>query len=100
MAADESETLLDGGEQRLLAGGRHGGFGVGDDLREIAGGEKEDGLRGGKILWVKDVSLFGAVNFETVFLAEFSDDVFGDAELAVLALYYLVLKAGGFGKDE
>jgi len=50
VAADESEALLDGSEQSLLAGGRHGGILVGARFGEIAGGEEEDSLMSAKIL--------------------------------------------------
>ena len=100
MAADESEALLDGGEQRLLAGGRHRGIFVGAGLREVAGGEEEDGLVVVKILGVKDAAVFGARDVEAVLGAEFGDGRFGNAELAILPLDYLVFEAGGFGEDE
>src|SRR4029077_14190024 len=100
MAADESETLLDGGEQRLLAGWRHGGILVRGRLREIAGGEEENGLVIVKIFGVKDAAVFGTGDIEAIFLAEFGDGGFGDAELAVLALNYLVFEAGRFREDQ
>src|SRR6267154_3130749 len=53
-----------------------------------------------EILGVEDAAIFGAGDVESVLGAEFGDGGFGDAELAVLALYYGVLEAGGFGEDE
>ena len=100
VAADESETLLDGGEQGLLAGRGHGGIFVGAGLGEIAGGEEEDGLMGVEIFGVEDAAVFGAGDFKAVLGSELGEDGFADGELAVLTLHDFVFEAGGFGEDE
>jgi len=53
-----------------------------------------------EILGVEDAAVFGAGDVEAMLGAEFGDNGFADAELAVLALYDGVLEAGGFREDE
>src|SRR6267142_398424 len=55
---------------------------------------------GVEILGVEDAAVFGAGDIEAMLGAEFGDGGFGDAELAILALYDGVLEAGGLREYE
>jgi len=69
VAANESETLLDGSEQSSLAGCGHRGIFICAGCGEIAGGEKEDGLVSVKIFRVEDAAVFRAGDFKAVLFA-------------------------------
>ncbi len=100
VATYESEALLDGAEQRLLAGRRHRRIAVRAGLRQIASGEKEGGAVGMKFRRIENASILGAVHIETIFLSELGDDGFGDAQLAAGSLHHGVFEAGRFRENQ
>lgn len=68
-------------------------------LRQIAAGVENDDIEAGEIFRCKDAAIFGAGDVKAVFLAQFSQDFFGVAELVgCRAFNDAVLEAGGFGE--
>jgi hypothetical protein len=68
--------------------------------RQIASGEKESCCVGMKFFRVENAAILGAVHIEAIFLSEFGDDGFGDAQLAAGSLHHGVFEPRRFRENQ
>ena len=98
--SDKAQPAMDGVEQRLLAGRRHGRIPVRAGRGQISGRKEKHRRIFLEVGGIEDPAVFGGGDFEAMLLAESPDCLFQDAGVSGRDLDHIVFKAGRLGEDE